>query len=329
MKILQTLHWVQFAGTEKVCVDLCNEMSKKNEVILLSNKDITQYLSKNVKFIEFDFEKNRYNPFFLYKTAKLIKKISPDIIHAHNTKVIEIIHNCRFFLIKKIPLIATKHDLRFKKHYKYADLCVAILEDAFRILPKHTILIENGMAYKEPKIDKKIDKFHIISSGRLSPEKGHQDIIRALSNIEFDFLLDIYGRGEYELELKNLVNELNLNDKVRFCGFNDDIATVLANSDLQIIASHIEPFGLVTIDGIYYCPLTISTNTGIAREIFPNLLIFNKENLTDKLNDIYQNYDKYKQEFSKIKAKKDDFSIEKMAEKYIKAYENLIMEFQK
>lgn len=202
MKILQTLHWVQFAGTEKVCVDLCNEMSKNNEVILLSNKDITAYLSENVKFIEFDFEKNYYNPFFLHKTAKLIKKISPDIIHAHNTKVIEIIHNCKIFLNKKIPLIATKHDLRFKKHYKYADLCVAILDDAFKILPKHTILIENGMAYKMPKIIKKIDKFHIISSGRLSPEKGHQDIIKALSNVKFDFLLDIYGRGEYEQELK-------------------------------------------------------------------------------------------------------------------------------
>ena len=26
---LHTLHWIQFAGTEKVCVDLCNELSKR------------------------------------------------------------------------------------------------------------------------------------------------------------------------------------------------------------------------------------------------------------------------------------------------------------
>ncbi|MBE7357661.1 hypothetical protein [Campylobacter sputorum] len=38
MKILQTLHWVQFAGTEKVCIDLCNQMSKEHEVYLFSNK---------------------------------------------------------------------------------------------------------------------------------------------------------------------------------------------------------------------------------------------------------------------------------------------------
>ena len=29
MIILHTLHWTQFAGTEKVCVDLCNEQAKQ------------------------------------------------------------------------------------------------------------------------------------------------------------------------------------------------------------------------------------------------------------------------------------------------------------
>lgn len=329
MKILQTLQWIQFAGTEKVCVDLCNEMSKNHEVILLSNKDITKRLDKNVKFIEFNFDKNRFNPFFLYKTAELLKKIKPDIIHTHNTKVIEIMRYAQFFLDEKIPIIATKHDLSFKKKYKLADLSVAILENILEILPKNSIVIENGMAYKKPSQLKKPSIFYIVSSGRLSPEKGHQDIIRALSKVNFDFLLEIYGWGEYENELKNLVNELNLNDKVKFCGFNDDIGSVLASCDLQIIASHFEPFGLVTIDGIYYSSLVISTKTGIAGQIFPQKLIFNNENLTQKLNDIYKNYKEYQDEFAKVKLKKDNFSIEKMTQKYIKAYKDLIEDFKK
>lgn len=324
MKILQTLQWIQFAGTEKVCVDLCNEMSKNHEVILLSNKDTTQRLDKNVKFIEFNFDKNRFNPFFLYKTAKLLKKIKPDIIHIHNTKVIEIMHYAQFFLDKKIQIIATKHDLSFKKKYKLADLSVAILENMLEILPKNSIVIENGMAYKKPSQLKKPNIFYIVSSGKSSPEKGHQDIIKALSKVNFDFLLEIYGWGEYENELKNLVNALNLNDKVKFCGFNDDIGSILASCDLQIIASHFEPFGLVAIDGIYYAPLVISTKTGIAGQIFPQKLIFDEENLTQKLNDIYKNYKEYQDEFEKIKLKKDNFSIEKMTQKYIKAYQNLI-----
>ncbi len=101
MRILHTLHWVQFAGTEKVCVDLCNEMVKEHQVYLLSQEGIRPYLNDEVQLIEFDFEKNRYNPLFLYQTAKLLEKISPDIIHCHNTKEIEIMKYAQIFLNKK------------------------------------------------------------------------------------------------------------------------------------------------------------------------------------------------------------------------------------
>lgn len=104
MKILHTLHWIQFAGTEKVCVDLCNEMSKGHQVYLLSNEKIRPYLNNAVQLIDFDFEKNRYNPLFLYQTAKLLEKIAPDIIHCHNTKEIEIMKYAQLFLTKKSQL---------------------------------------------------------------------------------------------------------------------------------------------------------------------------------------------------------------------------------
>jgi hypothetical protein len=105
MTILHTLHWVQFAGTEKVCVDLCNEFSKEHEVYLLSSSKIKPYINDNVNLIEVDFEKNRYNPFFLYKIAQIIKKINPDIIHVHNTKELEVMYNARIFLNKNVPVI--------------------------------------------------------------------------------------------------------------------------------------------------------------------------------------------------------------------------------
>ncbi len=78
MKILHTLHWIQFAGTEKVCVDLCNEMVKEHQVYLLSHDKIKPYIDDSIELIEFDFQKNRHNPLFLYQTAKLLEKIAPD-----------------------------------------------------------------------------------------------------------------------------------------------------------------------------------------------------------------------------------------------------------
>lgn len=101
MRILHTLHWVQFAGTEKVCVDLCNEFCKSHEVFLMTNDKIKTYTSDKVNLIAVDFEKNRYNPIFLYKIAKIIKDINPDVIHCHNTKELEIMYNARIFMKKK------------------------------------------------------------------------------------------------------------------------------------------------------------------------------------------------------------------------------------
>ncbi|CUU81799.1 putative lipopolysaccharide biosynthesis protein [Campylobacter hyointestinalis] len=326
MRILHTLHWVQFAGTEKVCVDLCNEFCKSHEVFLMTNDKIKTYTSDKVNLIAVDFEKNRYNPIFLYEIAKIIKDINPDVIHCHNTKELEIMYNARIFMKKKIPIVATKHTLKAKKRYDKADLCVAILEDTKEILKPNSIIIKNGMAYKEPKKMQRDDKFYIISASRLSPVKGNQIIIEALSMVNFDFKFDIFGQGEQKDELQNLINSLNLQDKITLQGFTDNLQDYLASCDVQIIASVFEPYGLTAIDGIYYSPLLLSTRTGICAQILPDELIFENspENLAIKLTQVYENYDKYRELFAKIKETKDNFSIEKMAEKYIQAYESVI-----
>lgn len=330
MRILQTLQWVKFAGTEKVCVDLCNKMSKEHEVYLLTNKKDLPCIENSVILIEFDFYVSRYNLLYLSKLAKLLQKVRPDIIHCHNTKVIEMTHYAQFFFKKKIPIIATKHDLTKKKKYNLADLSVGILSNALEILPKNSIIIENGMRYIEPKPKPKIEKFHIISSGRLAYDKGHQNLLKALTYVDFDFQLDIFGEGSYKNELVSLVEELDLKKKVRFCGFAENIQDYLASCDLQVIPSLIEPYGLVTIDGIYYAPLLISSKTGVAAEILPQELLFmNEPNaLGAKLCDIYQNYEDYIEKFAHVQAKRDIFSIQKVMNKYIEAYKMLIKKYQ-
>ena len=331
MKILHTLNWIKFAGTETLCVELCNELAKEHDVYLMSDKNILKYIDKNVKLIEVDFKKNRYNIVFLRKIAKILDEIHPDIIHAHNAKVIDIIHNAKFFMKNKIPLVATKHTLEFKKSYKFADLCVAVLDETKSVLPPNSIVIENGVAYKKPKKLQKTDKFHIISSGRLSEVKQMDLIIKALALVKFDFVCDIFGQGEKMGELSELISELKLDKKVFLRGFTDNINDQLNSCDVQIIASKHEAYGLVAIDGVYYSPLMISTDTGICKQILPASLKFESspENLASKLNEIYENYDKFVEIFAKVKTKKDEFSQEKMAKKYLVAYQNLIKEFQK
>lgn len=326
MKILHTLHWIQFAGTEKVCVDLCNEMSKGHQVYLLSNEKIRPYLNNAVQLIDFDFEKNRYNPLFLYQTAKLLEKIAPDIIHCHNTKEIEIMKYAQLFLTKKIPIIATKHTLQYKKKYNLADLCVAILEDTKQLLKQESIIIKNGMTYQPPTKIACPNKFYIVLLGRLDKMKGFDIAIEALSLLNFEFECHIFGQGEEQDSLQQQINTLNLQDKVLLKGFSNHINDVLYSCDLQIIPSRFEPYGLVAIDAIYYAPLMISSHTGISEQILSEILKFdsNPQALSAKITEAYSNYAHFVAMFEQIKATKDIFSIEKMTTSYLDAYQNLI-----
>lgn len=327
MIILHTLHWIQFAGTEKVCVDLCNELSKEHTVYLLTNEKIKPYINDDVNFIDLDFEKNRYNPFFLYKVAKIVEKINPDVIHIHNTKELEIMYNARFFMKKKIPIIGSRHNPVVKKKFSLADLGVAVSEET-RIYTnaKRNLTILNGIPFKEVKEFENKNKFTIVGVGRLAPVKGFHTLINALSKVNFDFKLNIVGEGEQKEELLNLIKSLKLENKIELVGFVRNVQDYIYNSDLQIISSSEEGLSLALIEGIFYARVLVATDIANHKEILGKELVFDNsvDAFVNKLNDVYKDYKKYVDLFSKIKDTKEDYSIEKMVQQYVEAYKSLI-----
>jgi len=327
MIILHTLHWIQFAGTEKVCVDLCNELSKEHTIYLLTNEKIKPYINDSVNFIDFDFKKSRRNPFFLYKVAKMVEKINPDIIHVHNTKELEIMYNARFFMKKKIPIIGSRHNPVLKKKFSLADLGVAVsAETRIYTNAKRNITILNGIPFKEVKKFENKNKFTIVGVGRLAPVKGFHTLITALSRVDFDFKLNIVGDGEQKEELLSLIKSYGLENKIELVGFVRNVQDYIYNSDLQIISSSEEGLSLALIEGIFYAKVLIATDIANHKEILGEELVFdnNIDAFVNKLEDVNNNYEKYVTLFSKIKDTKDNYSIEKMAEKYFEAYKSLL-----
>ena len=70
-------------------------------------------------------------------------------------------------------------------------------------------------------------KFSIVAVGRLDKIKGFDLLIHAASELKFDFELKIYGQGSERQNLQNLIDSLKLQDRVRLCGFCDDVAAAL------------------------------------------------------------------------------------------------------
>ncbi|RKG32431.1 glycosyltransferase [Acinetobacter tianfuensis] len=332
LKIVHILYFTEFAGTEKVCVDLCNAMSQNNEVFLLANtydfqgNKITDYIEDTVNVVDIETDRNRHNIFYLYKIAKILKKINPDVIHCHNTKMLEIMKYCQIFLSKKIPLVFTKHNWFVKKRMKYADICVGISPETLKLCnAKKNILIENGIKFQQPTKILKNDTFNIVGVGRLEEHKNWQLAITALSQIDFDYRLYILGQGVYEQELKDLIEKLNVADKVKLVGFVNNPWDYICSSDLQILPSRLEGFSLALIEGIYYGKMVFALDTANHREVLGDDFIIedDAEKLAQTLNQVYLNYDEFNEKFSKVKAESARFDINNVAQKYIDAYKSL------
>ncbi len=105
----------------------------------------------------------------------------------------------------------------------------------------------------KPPIDRatigvKADDFLALSLGRFDPWKGFQDMILALRLLPENVVYVIAGQGDQEEEWRKLAEAEGVADRVRFIGWRDDQAALLAASDVCVVPSHIEPLSNVTVE---------------------------------------------------------------------------------
>ena len=170
-------------------------------------------------------------------------------------------------------------------------------------------------------------KFSIVAVGRLDKIKGFDLLIRAASELKFNFELKIYGQGGERQNLQNLIDSLNLQDRVRLCGFCDDVAAALSASHLHVISSRKEGFPVILIEGIFYSPVLISTRVGGISEILSEEFLYEPANLGAKIDEIYRTYGKYARAFAQKHAKfKQTLTLQNYISSLKNYYEELLCE---
>ena len=170
-------------------------------------------------------------------------------------------------------------------------------------------------------------KFSIVAVGRLDKIKGFDLLIRAVSELKFNFELKIYGQGGERQNLQNLIDSLKLQDRVRLCGFCDDVAAALAASHLHVISSRKEGFPVILIEGIFYSPVLISTHVGGISEILSEEFLYEAADLGAKIDEIYRTYGKYARTFAQKHAKfKQTLTLQNYISSLKNYYEELLCE---
>jgi len=183
---------------------------------------------------------------------KLYEFFSGKIINSYSNKVLTVSNSVKNHWIKYI------HDKKIERIY-------------------------NGIVFEKidslNKIDRNQDDFVITSVARLIPYKGHMfliDIANELikKSIKFKFLIvgdTLSSYTSYEKSVKQKVNDLGLEDQIKFLGFRNDISSILKQSDLFIHAAIApDPLPTVLFESLHNDLPSVATNLGGAIEILDN-----------------------------------------------------------
>lgn len=180
-----------------------------------------------------------------------------------------------------IPVVAWPHDdLRYYEEggsggvdmFRFADMCFAyndlIARQVYDAHPEKIIYRIRyaydpaAVSYSEGRNTKKL-----ACVGRLSDKKVIPMMLYALEKTKLPWELVIVGEGEEEAALKKLAGQLNLKQRVRFCGWQKKPWETVRDCRALIVSSLYEGGPLTILEALAGGMQVISTPCGIAGDV--------------------------------------------------------------
>jgi len=331
VKILQFIASKNRGGAENVLATLSNALFQEGvdvELLLLKNSLVAQQIDARIAITYLHFS-SRFNPLLYLELLGIILRTKPDIIHTHSAKATELIYGIRHFI--SALHVATKHNARKGKIFNKIKHVTAVSQEVQKsITPRNATIIYNGITPKQiTPMAHPQNPFHIYAIGRLDPIKAYDRLIEACSKLSFDFRLHIVGEGKERASLEALSQQLGVNDKVIFEGFQSDIPSLMNQSDLVVICSHSEGFSVVMVEALFYAPLLLSTKVSGATEILEEAFLMEHINMQEKIEHVFREYKTYQAQFDTLRLRiQPSLTLHNTVAQYRAYYETSLKELQ-
>ena len=276
MKVMHVLNSRIYSGAEKVVCQIIHAFQGEVEMVYCSpESDIVRKMveAQGVTYLPM-------KTMSVSELSRVIREQKPDLIHAHDMRAGFFSALC----CGKIPLVSHIHNNAYDarglspKTVGYllagsrAKHIFWVSQSSFDGYAFHKLfarkssvlynVIDTDEIYTKLSQDSNTYDYDLIYVGRLTYQKNPQRLLRLCARLKEskpDLKVAIVGTGELEEELKALSQELNLEDTVRFLGFQPNPIKMVAGSKAMILTSRWEGTPMCALEAMALGTPVVST----------------------------------------------------------------------
>ena len=274
MKVAQVMLGKGFGGAERSFVDLCRALAARgHEVLALCEaradaapllRGLTGVETKTIRV------RGAWDWIAGVAIKRELRAFSPNVVQMHLARAATLAGPATKAL--GVPSLAKTHNYVSLKYYRAIDHLVATTHSQFDYLlsegrsPDELSVIPNFSAFAraEPRARRDEKSLQVVAIGRLVEKKGFDDLLQA-ARLAQDagqrLALTIIGDGPRMSSLRVLCGQLELDNVVRFAGWQADVASALCGADVFVLPSRDEPFGIVCLEAMASATPIIATHT--------------------------------------------------------------------
>ena len=278
-------------GAERVVSLIANDFYKRGWDVwigLLLFNEVEYALNDNIHIVDLTGGKGsriKKVPSWIFGIRKLIKAVKPDEVLSFAARMnvltqfacsglhasITVSERNDPFMDGRSKLVDAMTNLLYPKAKAVVFQTKRAASYFHKIKLKNSCIIANPISVAKYAANMKAGK--VVTAGRLEPQKNQSMLIRAFAKIANEFphaTLTIYGRGNLDTELRELSQELYIEDRVFFPGNIDDIHEKISDANVFVLSSDYEGLSNALLEAMMMGLPCISTNCAGSDEYIEN-----------------------------------------------------------
>ncbi|MDE7160676.1 MAG: glycosyltransferase family 4 protein [Muribaculaceae bacterium] len=298
MRVIHLVRSTSWGGGERYALDLCRYAAGQGHDVTAITRGVNT-VDRNFREASVPLLRMPLGGVLDFVTplrlARLVSRMPEErvVIHVHNFKDAELVARTKLLLGKsggKIWLVCTRHlvkagkcSRRWRGIYDAIDRLVFVSAltrreflstappvDESRVRTVlNSIIVPEKYAVPRPLPGRQ--EVRLLFTGRLSPEKGVDVLIRAMAMLgDMPLRLSVAGTGNpgYVNELKRLARECGVEARIEWKGFLNDVFAEIVKADICVAPSvWREPFGLMLLEYMSQGRPAVTSSSGAQPEI--------------------------------------------------------------